>query len=161
MAKKTAGKKSSGKKSAGKKSTGKSMSKKPASRKAAGPKKISTGKGATPAQIGADLVALYNAGKHDEPCRKYWSPQIESIEGIGLGWKGKAAVEAKNAEWMKTHIIHATKAEGLYVGSTGFAVRFSMDVEDTTNGSRFNMGEVGVYTVKNGKIVREEFMYAQ
>ena len=34
-----------------------------------------------------------------------------------------------------------------------------MDVEDTTNGSRVLMEEVGVYQIQNGKIVREEFMY--
>lgn len=124
-----------------------------------GARPVNTGRGPTPAEVGADLVALFNAGKMDEPCQKYWAPDIECIEGMGMSFKGRKAVEAKNAEWMRTHVIHAAKAEALFVGATGFAVKFSMDVEDTANNQRIQMDEVGVYTVKNGKIIREEFMY--
>lgn len=151
MAKKTA-------KKVAKKAPGKKPAAQPAK---GGGKMISTGKGPTPAEIGADLVALFNAGKYDEPCAKYWSPGIESIEGMGMSFSGRKAVNAKNTEWYRTHKIHAASAEGLYVGATGFAVKFRMDVEDTTNNQRIKMEEVGVYTVKNGKIIREEFMYGQ
>jgi hypothetical protein len=34
-----------------------------------------------------------------------------------------------------------------------------MDVETKSTGKRETMNEVGVYTVQNGKIIREEFMY--
>jgi hypothetical protein len=34
-----------------------------------------------------------------------------------------------------------------------------MSVTNRMTGERTDMSEVGVYTVKNGKIVREEFMY--
>ena len=37
--------------------------------------------------------------------------------------------------------------------------KFKMDVEDKSTGRRTIMEEVGVYTVKNGRIVQEEFMY--
>jgi hypothetical protein len=35
-----------------------------------------------------------------------------------------------------------------------------MDVEEKKTGNRRTMREVGVYTVENGKVIREEFMYA-
>jgi len=34
-----------------------------------------------------------------------------------------------------------------------------MEVRDKASGATRTMKEVGVYTVRNGKIVREEFMY--
>jgi hypothetical protein len=37
-------------------------------------------------------------------------------------------------------------------------VRFDIDVTDKTSGQRFQGGEVGIYKVKNGKVVREEFL---
>jgi SnoaL-like domain len=163
MAKKTS-KKPAPKTSAPKKTA----KKKPAAAKAkagggggGGVKPVTTGKGATPAQIGADLVALFNAGKFDEPSNKYWAKDIESIEGVGMSFKGRKAVDAKNEEWMRTNKIHSASADALFVGATGFAVKFRMDVENTATGQRIPMEEVGVYTVMNGKIIREEFMYGQ
>ena len=89
------------------------------------------------------------------------SPQVTSIEGVGvsLAWSGRKAVEAKNAGWVETHVIHSCSAEGPYVGATGFAMRMRMDVEDKTTGDRVMMDEVGAYTVLNGKVIQEEFMY--
>ncbi|MFM9997130.1 MAG: SnoaL-like domain-containing protein [Phycisphaerales bacterium] len=126
------------------------------------PVPVSTGKGATPAQIGADLIAMFNKGQFKEIEAKYWSPDIESVEGVGvaMAWRGRKAVDAKNAWWMSDHVLHGASAEGPFVGASGFAVRFRMDVETKSTGQRQNMDEVGVYTVEKGKIVREEFMYA-
>lgn len=177
MAKKTAAKKSASKKSA----SAKPVNKKPAPAKSAAkkstPKKaapkakgggsaglapfsVKTGPGLSPVEIGSKLVADFNAGKA-EITDELWSKDITSIEGLGvnLGWKGRKAVDEKNNQWSATHKIHGASAEGPYVGSTGFAVKFKMDVEDTSNGQRIIMEEVGVYTVKNGKIITEEFMY--
>lgn len=167
MAKKTS--KSPAKKPA-KKSPPKKAAAKPASKPAAKPSAksggpvgkpspVKTGSGATPAQIGTDLVALFNRAKFREVEDKYWSPAIESIEGMGMSWKGRANVEAKNADWNAKNAIRGASAEGPFVGATGFAVKFRIDVEDKATLSRTMMEEVGVYTVQNGKIIREEFMY--
>jgi len=125
------------------------------------PKAIKTGKGMSPAEVGAELVRMFNAGQFAEIEERFWSPKITSIEGAGvsMAWEGRKAVRAKNEEWMADHVIHGGSAEGPYVGATGFAVKFSMDVETKSTGERMQMSEIGVYTVKNGKITTEEFMY--
>lgn len=180
MAKKTASKKSASKQTTSKKTAKKPAAKKPAPKKAA-PKKssskksasntkasgssmapfnVNTGNGLSPIEIGTKLVADFNVGKA-EITDELWSKDITSIEGLGvnLGWKGRKAVDEKNSQWSATHKIHGASAEGPYVGSTGFTVKFRIDVEDTNTGDRVVMDEVGVYTVKNGKIITEEFMY--
>lgn len=126
------------------------------------PIQVSTGKGLTPAEIGAQLVSMFNAGQLSEIEEKFWDKkEIVSIEGMGvsMAWVGLKAVRAKNEGWMMDHVIHGASAEGPFVGSTGFAVRFRMDVETKSTGKRETMDEVGVYTVANGKIIEEEFMY--
>lgn len=125
--------------------------------------KVTTGTGPGPAQIGADVVALFNRAKFREIEDKWWSPNIESIEGVGMnkGWRGRAAVDGKNQWWSASHTIRGASAEGPYVGSSGFAIKFRMDIEEKPSLKRWTMEEVGVYTVQNGKIVREEFMYGQ
>jgi len=123
--------------------------------------KVATGSGPGPAEIGSDLVALFNRAKFREIEDKWWSPNIESIEGIGtnMGWRGREAVEAKNAGWMAANTLRGASAEGPFLGSSGFAVKYHMDIEEKGTLKRTTMEEVGVYTVFNGKIVREEFMY--
>lgn len=134
---------------------------KPARAASAAPKTIKTGSGASPAQVGRDLVSMFNRGQHQQVEAKYWSPAISSIEGEGvsMAWNGRKAVEGKNAWWMEDHIMHGGSAEGPFVGATGFAVKFRLDIETRSTGKRETMEEVGVYTVRNGKIVQEEFMY--
>lgn len=149
-------------KNAAKKAVAKVPARKAAPDQAPGPFEVKTGAGASPMEVGRDLVAMFNRGEWKQIEEKYWSPGIESIEGVGvnMGWRGKAAVGDKNAEWMADHVVHGASAEGPYVGSTGFAVKFRMDVETKSTGTRDMMDEVGVYTVRDGMIVREEFMYS-
>lgn len=123
---------------------------------------VDTGKGASAAEIGTQLVAMFNQGQFTEIEDKFWNKkEIASIEGVGVGmaWIGVKAVRAKNDAWMADHEIHGGSAEGPYVGSTGFAVRFKMDVTTKSTGERMVMDEIGVYTIEDGKIVCEEFMY--
>lgn len=135
--------------------------KKPAAKKAATSGPVATGSGLSPLEIGKRVVADFNAGNfgiNDE----LWSKAIVSIEGlgVGMGWYGRKAVDEKNTWWSSTHKIHGASAEGPYVGSTGFSIKFQMDVEDTEKNERMTMIEIGVYTVAKGKIVTEEFMYS-
>lgn len=124
------------------------------------PYPVATGRGPSAAEIGRSLVALFNQGKSAEVEKRWWSPEIESVEGMGLAWRGKRAVDGKNTQWMSEHILHGGSAEGPFVGASGFSVRFRVDAENRASGRREVMDEIGVYTVRDGKIVREEFMYA-
>lgn len=175
MAKKTA--KKSSKKAPQKSKAGKpapkaasakaAPAKKAASKKPAGsaggsklePRRVTTGPGPNPEQVGRSLVELFNAGKFAEVEAKWWSPKIESIEGFGMAWSGRAAVDAKNSGWMEQNEIIGAAAEGPYVGATGFSVKFRMEIRERATGKQVRMEEIGVYTVEEGKIIREEFMY--
>jgi len=125
-----------------------------------GMRPVSTGTGASPMEVGSRLVTLFNAGQVAE-CEALWDSSIVSCEGVGVGleWGGRRAVEAKNAEWSSKHTMLGGAAEGPFVGSTGFSVKFRLHVKVNETGAEMVMNEVGVYTVRDGKIVREEFMY--
>jgi hypothetical protein len=140
-----AGKKSSGKRSGG-----------------AGPSPVKTGKGPSVGEIGRAVVAAINAGRPDrEIWDKFWSSGAVSVEGEGMemAWKGRKGIESKSDWWYANNKLHGASAEGPFVGAQGFAIKFKMDVEELNTGMRRVSEEVGVYTVNNGKIVREEFMY--
>lgn len=124
------------------------------------PEPISTGPGLTAEQIGKELVANFNAGKWQINTR-LWSKDLIGIEAGGMLWRGLKSVQAKNSSWSKTNTPMGGHAEGPYVGATGFAVKFRMDIKDNASGRRTIMEEVGVYTVHNGRIIQEEFMYGR
>ena len=70
--------------------------------------------------------------------------------------KGRKAVERKGQWWNENHEVHSFKVEGPYVHGDQFVVRFMGDV--TPKGQkRMHLDEVGLYTVRHGKIVEESF----
>ena len=121
-------------------------------------KKLSSGKGATPREVGESLVALFNAGKADEAEKTWYHRKIESIEGDGSVFDGLKGVAEKSAWWCTENKIIEAKADGPFVCATGFTVIFTMKIE-RTDGTSMEFREAGVYTVEKGRIVREQFMY--
>jgi hypothetical protein len=129
--------------------------------KSLAPKAVKTGKGATPIEVAQAVAALLRADGAAEVEAKWLASGIESVEGVGasLAWKGKKAVQKKYRDWEADHEIHAIQVDGPWVGATGFALRYAIDVTQKSTGQRTQMEEIAVYTVKNGKIVREEFHF--
>ncbi len=118
-------------------------------------------------EIGKTLVDLCNQGKNMEAIDSLYSNDVVSVEAAGgpempRESKGIDKIRDKNRWWYENHEVHSGKAEGPFPHDDRFAVRFVYDVtakNGPMKGKRFQMDEVGLYTVKNGKIVREEFFY--
>ncbi len=73
---------------------------------------------------------------------------------------GLDAIRAKWDWWEGAHDVHAVEVDGpFYHGADRFGVVYTMDVTERGSGERTRMRELGVYTVRDGKIVREEFFY--
>jgi len=60
--------------------------------------------------------------------------------------------------WLNAMEVHSFNAKGPFVAHDRFVVQYDADVTEKNSKKRFQLSEVGVYTVKNGKIVREEFL---
>lgn len=116
-------------------------------------------------EVGHALVNLSNADRSDDVVSQYYADNIVSIEPAGGEegtFTGIAAVRDKHAFWNQNHEIHSSVAEGPYVGprSDQFMVKFSLDVTPR-EAPRLRFEELGIYTIANGKIVREEFSMLQ
>lgn len=73
---------------------------------------------------------------------------------------GLEALRAKWAWWESASEVHSVEVDGpFYHGADRFGVIFGMDVTDKQSGERTQMRELGIYTVRDGKVVREEFFY--
>jgi ketosteroid isomerase-like protein len=117
--------------------------------------------------VGEKLVALCNEGKNLEAVAALYDKDIVSVEPQGspempAEMRGIDAIRGKNEWWIANHEVHSGTADGPYPHGDRFAVIYDYDVTLKTGpqaGHRFQMKEVAMYTVANGKIVREEFHY--
>lgn len=115
------------------------------------------------AEIAARFVALCQEGKFDEAGDTFWSDDVVSIEPMPGGGtnraEGRAALLAKRAWWYANHEMHGASCTGPYVGEDQFAVRFTLEVTAKQSGQRMSLDEIGLYTVRDGRIVEEKFLY--
>jgi hypothetical protein len=116
-------------------------------------------------EIAQKLVELCSQGKFKEAIQSLYADNIVSVEamappGASREMSGLEAVIGKANWWEAEHEVHGLKLEGPLVAGAHFCVRFTLDVTSKTAGKRMTMDELGVYEVKDGKIVREEFFYS-
>lgn len=123
---------------------------------------------ATTMEIGKKLVELCKENKNMEAMEQLYSPKIVSVEAGSPGnrparQEGIEAIVGKSKWWYENHTIHGGKVEGPWPNGDRFVVRFTYDITPKTGpmaGKRMTMDEAGLYTVKDGKIVHEEFFYS-
>jgi hypothetical protein len=100
------------------------------------------------------------SGEEFDVMRTMYSPDIVSVEASGEETAGQQPVIQKSEKWVADKIFHGEKVLGPYFnGPNQFAVHFTLDVTPKATGKRISLQEVGVYTVKNDKITREQFFY--
>ena len=98
-----------------------------------------------------------------EALKTLYDKDIVSVEAQASGGgspetRGIEGVRGKIDWWVNAMEVHSFKASGPFVAHDRFVVQYDADVTDKSSKKRFQLSEVGVYTVKDGKIVREEFL---
>ena len=119
----------------------------------------------TTREIGDKLVALCKQGKNLDAIESLYSSDIVSVEAGAMPnmdqtQTGIEAIKGKNKWWSENHQVHGGEVNGPYPNGDRFIVHFKFDVTPKHSGQRMTMEEMGLYTVKNGKITREEFFYS-
>ena len=117
------------------------------------------------AAVAEELVSFCRAGKNLDAINSFYAPDIVSIESMGnetmpREMRGIDAVRGKNQWWTENNEVHSATVEGPFIGPDDkFAVYYSYDITAKQNGKRNTMEEMALYTVKDGKIAREQFFY--
>lgn len=119
----------------------------------------------TTQEIGKRYVALCQAGKNDVCLDELYAKDAVSVEaaampGMDKTVKGRDALHAKSKTWNESNVVHSAEVAGPFPHDNRFAVRFNFEVTNKPSGRRMKMDEVGLFTVENGKITREEFFYS-
>lgn len=116
-------------------------------------------------EIANKLVELCRQGKNDDAVTTLFSPDAVSVEafappGSQQEMKGIPAILGKGVWWRDNHEIHSATVTGPWPHGNRFIVGFQHDVTHKPSGRRMKMDEMGLYTIENGNIVREEFFYS-
>jgi len=119
----------------------------------------------TALEIAQQYVTLCKNGKNEECLNTLYAKDAVSVEafsppgGEDRVASGLDAIRAKSKTWGEQNTVHKAEVAGPYPNEDRFAVRFTFDVTNKPTGKRMTMDEIGLFTVKNGKITREEFFY--
>jgi ketosteroid isomerase-like protein len=119
----------------------------------------------TATEVGKKYFALVKEGRNEECLDSLFAKDAESVEagappGMERTAKGIDAIKGKSKWWTDNHTVHSAEHFGPYPHDDRFAVRFLYDITHKPTNNRLTMDEVGLFTVKDGKIVREEFFYS-
>lgn len=107
------------------------------------------------------FAAACKAGTFED-AEALWAEDVvslENMEGPMREVRGRQAVHEKGVWWFENHTIHKSETEGPFVHDDQFALIFRMDITRKSDGARIKMEEVGLYTVKDGKVAEERFFY--
>ena len=114
-------------------------------------------------QVGQKVVELVRKQAWHEALDTLYDKDVVSVEartmdGSSPETGGIGDLREKVDWWLNAMEVHSFEANGPFVAHDRFVVQYDADVTDKKSKQRRQLSEVGVYTVKNGKIVREEFL---
>ena len=86
------------------------------------------------------------------------SVEAQGRDGGSPEKHGIDAVRAKTDWWIECMTVHDLKVTGPFVAHDRFVVLYDFEFGEKGSPDRIKLSEAGVYTVKDGKIAREEFL---
>ena len=118
-------------------------------------------------EVGKKLVELCRAGKNREAIDTLYAKDVVSIEVHGdetmpARMQGIEAVRGKNDWWSQNHEVHSGEVTGPFPHGDRFITFMKYDVTAKAGpfaGKRMTIEEAALYTVRDGKVVHEEFFY--
>jgi hypothetical protein len=114
-------------------------------------------------EVGQKVVELVRKQAWHEALDTLYDKDIVSVEartmdGSSPETRGMDGVRGKIDWWLENMQVYSFTANGPFAAHDRFVVQYDADVTDKNSKERRQLSEVGVYTVKNGKIIREEFL---
>ncbi len=115
-------------------------------------------------EVGKRFVELVSAGRRGECLDTLFSPDAVSVEAVQPPGRertanGLDALRAKSKFFLENNEVHKAELFGPYPHQDRFAVRFVFEVTFKPSGQRRTIDEVGLFTVVDGRIAKEEFFY--
>ena len=116
----------------------------------------------TTQEVAAKFYEYMQQGAFENIYTELFSEDATSEETPGSDWgtaKGMKEIHEKGKKWAETvEEMYGGTTENLVVAGNYFTCYMTMDFKPKA-GERTTMQEIGLYRVKDGKIVSEQFFY--
>ncbi len=116
-------------------------------------------------EIAKKMVELNRQGRGHDILALYSQDAVSVEAGAPPGTeresKGLDAIRKKGEWWFANHEVHSFAVTGPWPHDDRFIVGYQIDVTHKPSGRRIKMEEAALYTVRDCKIVREEFFYVK
>lgn len=114
-------------------------------------------------EVAKKVVELTRKQAWGEAVDELYATDIVSVEAHAnesgsFETRGIDGIRGKVNWWINNMQVQAFDVSGPFVAHDRFVVQYDADVTEKNSKQRMQISEVGVYTVKDGKIVREEFL---
>ena len=111
-------------------------------------------------ELGRKLVEMCNDSKNFDVMEQMYADDMVSVEPSGEATTGKQAVIDKSKKWADDNEILSQSVQGpFFHGENRFATQSTWKVTRNDTGETVTLNEATVYTVKDDKIVKEEFFF--
>lgn len=116
----------------------------------------------TTQEVADKFYGYMQEGAFDKIYAELYSPDITSEETPGSDWKkatGMAELQEKGKRWAEeVREMHGGTTDKPVVAGEYFTCYMTLDFT-SKKGERTLMKEIGLYRVKDGKVVSEQFFY--
>lgn len=117
--------------------------------------------------LAKEFCALLEQDRHFEAMQRFYADDVRHVEAMTMDGsspvtEGKAAIMEGMGKFMESIEIHGGGMGKPFPNGDQFAVEMWMDCtfkDGPMAGQRHEMREIGVYTVKDGKISEARFFY--
>lgn len=115
----------------------------------------------TTAQVAEKLVEYVRAGTPEKAWEELYSPDVVSVEANpdSPDVQGLVGLKAKSEKRDEMAEVHSISVSEPLLSKHYFVVTYDMDVTYKQWWVRSTEDEIAIYEVKDGKIIREEYVY--
>ena len=113
----------------------------------------------TTREIAERLVELIRRQQFVQAVEELYAPDVSSRENCEPPVQGFDAVLANNRRWIETMEVARFDVPNYYVDGDTIVVEMDSDFTHAETGEEFHSEQVGVYTIRDGKVVSSRFYY--
>ncbi len=113
----------------------------------------------TTQEIAERLVELIRRQRFVQAVEELYAPNVSSRENCEPPVSGYDAVLENNRRWVETMKVERFEVPSYYIDGDTIVIEMESDFTDAETGEKFHSEQVGVYRVRDGKVVSSRFYY--
>ena len=113
----------------------------------------------TTRELADRIVAMCRERKFVEVVKAHYAEDVVSRDNCEEPRVGFEAVLADNERWEDDNEVHSFEVPACYVDGDTFVLEMVADFTNKPSGREIHFDEIGVYTVRKGKVVSTRFYY--